>query len=103
MMPAKRPAPKSAKGKKAISRPAVRKVVARKPEPPRARPAAVHVRKSAPPPKKPAALAPAVLAEPAPEVKRPVRHAPPPAASAVMSSSRAAPAVNTDGDDSETI
>src|SRR5580700_4464691 len=105
MMPAKRPAPKSAKGKKAISRPAVRKLIVRKPEPARARPAAVHARKSAPPPKKAALAAPAALAEPAPEIKRPVRHAPPPTASAVMSSSRAAsaPAVNTEGDDSESI
>jgi DnaK suppressor protein len=107
-MPAKRPAPKSAKGKKAISRPAVRKVVARKPEPARVRPTVVHARKSAPPPKKAALATPGALAEPAPEIKRPPRHATPamtPAVSAVMSSSRAAsaPAVNTDADDSETI
>jgi len=46
-MPAKRPAPKSAKGKKAASRPTTRKAVARKPDAPRVRIAAgAHPRKS---------------------------------------------------------
>ena len=56
-MPAKRPAPKSAKGKKAASRPPARKALARKSEPARARTAGAHVRKSALAPKKPAAAA----------------------------------------------
>jgi DnaK suppressor protein len=46
-MPAKRPAPKSAKGKKAVSRPAARKAASgRKPEAVRARTSAAHARKS---------------------------------------------------------
>jgi len=55
-MPAKRPAPKSAKGKKAPSRPAARKSPARKSEP--TRPRTLVARKSAPPAKKAAAPAP---------------------------------------------
>ena len=47
-MPAKRPAPKSAKGKKAPSRPAARKAVARKPEPARAKPVAATAAQGAP-------------------------------------------------------
>ena len=54
-MPAKRPAPKAAKGKKAVSRPPARKAVARKPEAPRARVVATQARKKAVVPKKPAA------------------------------------------------
>jgi len=46
-MPAKRAAPKSVKGKKASSRPAVRKVLARKPDTARARTVAAHPRKNA--------------------------------------------------------
>jgi DnaK suppressor protein len=46
-MPAKKPAPKAAKGKKAASRPAVKKIVeARKPSAERITAAAAHVRKS---------------------------------------------------------
>jgi hypothetical protein len=52
-MPAKKTAPKSAKGRKATSRPPVRKIAAaRKTETGRGR-AAVHGRKSPSPPKKP--------------------------------------------------
>ena len=77
-MSAKRPAPKSAKGKKAASRPPVRKALARKPDPPRGRvvaAAAVHTRKSmAPAPRKatPGVPAPAE-AEEAIEMRKPVR------------------------------
>jgi DnaK suppressor protein len=111
-MPAKRPAPKSAKGKKAASRPAVRKAVARKAEPARARAAVAHARKSVAAPKKPVAtVPPAAGAAPPVELRRPLRAgtaaAPPPATAtmiiATRSSSAAAPAVNADGDDGETI
>jgi DnaK suppressor protein len=76
-MPAKKPAPKSAKVKKAPSRSPLRKAVVRKPEPARVRAAAAaHPRKSAPvAPRKPAPHAPA-SPESNPEVKRPVRGAP---------------------------
>ncbi|HTT42126.1 MAG TPA: RNA polymerase-binding protein DksA [Steroidobacteraceae bacterium] len=85
-MPAKRAAPKSAKGKKPPSRPAARKVAARRPEPARAR--TVASRKPAAPVRKPAA--PAVAAAPQEtEVRKlparsaalppPVPPAPPPA------------------------
>jgi DnaK suppressor protein len=106
-MPAKRPAPKSAKGKKAASRPAVRKAIARKSEATRARAVvASHPRKSALAQKKPAAHPPAAGAESVPEVKKPLRP-PAPAASAPASSGllgaarTAVPAA--DGDDGETI
>src|SRR6266853_3274232 len=81
-MPAKRPAPKSAKGKKAASRPAVRKALAPKP---------------------------ATAAAPPAEVRKPLRvaaaPAPPPATAAMITANRspAAHAVNADGDDGETI
>src|ERR1700680_9146 len=106
-MPAKRPAPKSAKGKKAASRPAVRKAIARHPETARARAVvASHPRKSAPAPKKPAAPPPASGAESVPEVKKPLRPpAPPPSAPASSGSLGAArttvPAA--DSDDGEPI
>jgi DnaK suppressor protein len=52
-MPAKKPAPKAAKGKKAASRPAVKKaVLARKLPAERLTPAEAHVHKPAPPPVK---------------------------------------------------
>jgi DnaK suppressor protein len=98
-MPAKRPAPKSAKGKKAASRPPARKALARKPEPVRARTAvaASHTRKSVVAPKKPA-TASAVPAE-SPELKKPLR---PVVATAVAPAPRAAtPAEGDDGDSLE--
>src|SRR5690242_14130503 len=97
-MPAKRPAPKSAKGKKAASRPPARKALARKPEPARARTAAAasHARKSAVAPKKPATAA--VPAE-SPEVKKPLR--PVVVATAVAPAPR--PATPAEGDDGETL
>jgi DnaK suppressor protein len=101
-MPAKRPAPKSAKGKKAASRPPVRKAAPRKPEPTRARVIGVHAHKSiAPPPRKPAPDTPAMDQEAAPALKKPPRpepplaSVPPPAAPARP----AAPA--TESDDTE--
>src|ERR1700674_2556277 len=115
-MPVKRPAPKSSKGKKAASRPAVRKAVGRKAEPVRARAAAAHVRKTVAAPKKPVGppkrrgtAGPAAGGEPPVEPKRPLRAgagtAPPPATATMVTSNRsaAAPAVNADGDDAETI
>ncbi|HET9331348.1 MAG TPA: RNA polymerase-binding protein DksA [Steroidobacteraceae bacterium] len=97
-MPAKRPAPKSAKGKKAASRPPARKALARKPEPVRARTAvaASHTRKSVVAPKKPAAAS-AAPAE-SPELKKPLR---PVVATAVAAAPR--PATPAEGDDGDTL
>jgi len=108
-MPAKRPAPKSAKGKKAASRPAVRKAVGRKAEPLRARAAVAHVRKTVAAPKKPVATVPAAAGAPPVELRKPLRAAtaPPPATATMITATRAgsaaAPAVNADVDDGETI
>jgi DnaK suppressor protein len=110
-MPAKRTAPKSAKGRKASGRPAVRKVaVARKPDVARGRGAA-HARKPAVPAKKPAAHAPAAHApvprpEPAAEVRRIARPAASlPAREVVRAPSLVPPAPRTaapgDGDGDE--
>jgi RNA polymerase-binding transcription factor len=96
-MPAKRPAPKSAKGKKATSRPAARKAITRKPDAARARAAVVHPRKSALTPKRPAAT-PAAAAEPPAEVKKPLR---PGAVPAPASLGAARPAA--DADDAEAL
>jgi DnaK suppressor protein len=107
MMPAKRPAPKSAKGKKAASRPAVRKAIARKPEPVRVRAVAAQPRKTATAPKKPAAATPPAAAETGAEARKPLRigapTTPPPPASAILTGSRVAPApgASADGDDVE--
>ena len=106
-MPAKRPAPKSAKGKKAASRPAVRKAVGRKAEPVRARGAVAHARKIVAAPKKPLPAVPAAGGEPPVEPRKPLRAgaatAPPPATATMIAANRsaAAPAVNADGDDGE--
>ena len=110
-MPAKRPAPKSAKGKKAASRPAVRKVVGRRAEPVRVRGAVAHARKTVAAPKKPLAAVPATGGEPPVEPRKPLRAgaatAPPPATATMITATRAssvaAPAVNADVDDAETI
>jgi DnaK suppressor protein len=73
-MPAKRPAPKSAKGKKAASRPAARKAAsARKPEALRARTAVAHARKNAAASRKPAAPHAAAPGEAALEKAKAVR------------------------------
>ena len=112
-MPAKRPAQKSTKGKKAASRPAVRKVLPRKPDGARARAVvAVHARKTtiaAPPRKAPAAHPEEATAdEAAVEMKKPPRPAgvavPPPAPTPQAANARAAaPALNAEVDDSEPI
>lgn len=108
-MPAKRPAPKSAKGKKAASRPAVRKAVGRKAEPVRVRGAVAHARKTVAAPKKPPPAVPATGGEPPVEPRKPLRAGaattPPPATATMIAANRsaAAPAVNADGDDGETI
>jgi DnaK suppressor protein len=106
-MPAKKPAPKSAKGKKAASRPTVRKAGARKGETARARVVGVHARKSlAPPLRKPvphAAIAPTEEAIPA--VKKPLRPAAPPVSPAVPpappATRLATPVASAESDDGE--
>jgi DnaK suppressor protein len=108
-MPAKRPAPKSAKGKKAASRPPVRKAAARKPDAARARVAVAHARKSVAAPKKPAAHPSAAPSEPVPELRkaaRPVAPAavpPAPPAALVPGRASAAPPLAADGDDGEPL
>jgi DnaK suppressor protein len=107
-MPAKKPAPKSAKVKKAPSRPALRKPAARKSEPPRARPAAVHARKpvAAAAPRKPGAHASEDTPESQPEVKRPARGLPAssaPAAATPPVARSTAPAVNAESDESDSL
>jgi DnaK suppressor protein len=112
-MPAKRPAPKSPKGKKAASRTATRKTLPRKPDAARARVVvAAHGRKSstAAPPRKVALAQPGEAArEPTAELKKPPRAAgveppAPPAPSSQPTATRAAsPAVNAEGDDGEGI
>ena len=101
-MPAKRPAPKSPKGKKA-TRPAVRKVIARKPETARVRTAAAHPRKGAAAPKKPVPHPPPA-AEAAAEPKKPLRPATPPApaGAATLLGAARAPAAAADGEEGET-
>jgi DnaK suppressor protein len=105
-MPAKKPAPKSAKGKKAASRPTLRKAATRKGETPRARVVAVHARKSlAAPLRKPSVHGPAPTAEAVPAVKKPLRPAAPPASSVIPPAApaprAATPAANAEGDDGE--
>jgi DnaK suppressor protein len=102
-MPAKKPAPKSAKGKKASSRPAAKKVLARKPEPARIRPVSAAARKAAPAPapKKAAVHAQPLAAEPVNAVKKPRSIGV--VAAMLPSANRAAhpPMVHADGEDSE--
>jgi len=107
-MPAKRPAPKSAKGKKAASGQwSERRSAAR---PSRCVPGAVaHARKIVAAPKKPLPAVPATGGEPPVEPRKPQRAGaatgPPPATATMIAANRsaAAPAVNADGDDGETI
>ncbi len=100
-MAAKKPAPKSAKGKKPVSRPPARKPLARKPEAARPRPVSAQVRKAAaatPAAKKPAApgVAPAEL-----ELKKPLARA---ATAVAMPAARAVPlATSGDADESESL
>src|SRR2546429_7445806 len=108
-MPAKRPAPRSAKGKKAASRPAVRKATAHKPEPLRVRAVAAPPHKTPPPPKKPGAAAPPAASEPAAEKRKPLRPglpaSPPRAATSMLGGNRdgPAPAAAADGEVAELI
>jgi DnaK suppressor protein len=103
-MPAKRPAPKSAKGKKAVSRPAARKTIAaRKPEPTRARPVSAQVRKSVTAPRKPGVHPQPAAAAQEPDVKKPLARAGLPAPSLALAPRAAAPVVAGDADDTETV
>ena len=105
-MPAKKTAPKSAKGRKASGRPAVRKAAAaRKTDIVRGR-AAAHARKSPAPLKKSAAHPAVPASEPAAEVRKIARPAatPAPAREPVRPVSLVPPAPRTtpaDGDDAE--
>jgi DnaK suppressor protein len=96
-MPAKRPAPKSAKGKKVLARPAPRKSIARKPEAPRARPLAA--RKSVPAARKP--TTPALAAQDI-ELKKPLPRPPSPPNVATATRQTAAPA-GTEADDGDSL
>jgi len=102
-MAAKKPAPKSAKGKKPVSRPPARKPLARKPEAARPRPVSAQVRKAAAvPPARKAAAAPAAPAEL--ELKKPLARALPGAAATAVASARAAPlTASADTDESESL
>ena len=112
-MSAKKPAPKSTKGKKAASRATARKTLGRKPEAGRVRVVAAHARKSTavPPRKAPAAHPVDVAVEPSEEARKPQRPVaavtpPSPAPTPPPVSARAAaPAasVNADGDDTEGV
>jgi DnaK suppressor protein len=96
-MPAKRPVPKSAKGKKVVARPAPRKSILRKPEAPRARPLAA--RKSVPAARKPAA--PALAAQDI-ELKKPLPRPPSPPNVATATRQTPAPA-GTEADDGDSL
>ena len=99
-MPAKRPAPKSTKGKKVAARGAPRKSIARKPEAPRARPLAA--RKSAPAAKKPATPpAPAAAAQ-EPELKKPLPR-PASAANVATATRQTTVAAGTEADDGDSL
>jgi DnaK suppressor protein len=103
-MPAKRPAPKSAKGKKAASRPPVRKVTARKAEPvARTRAALPHARKPVTPARKTAAAHAPAVAEAPVEAKRPLRIGPVPSAppAAVPAATPRSQTAALEGDDAE--
>jgi DnaK suppressor protein len=107
-MPAKKPAPKVARGKKAVSRTVARKAVPRKASADRSK--ATHARKPAAVVRKPAAVhrTPHVAAaEPAstrklaggsPTLKEPVRH---PAPTPISASPRAVPPALADADDGD--
>ena len=102
-MPAKRPAPKSAKAKKVPSRPAARKPAGgRKPEAARARTAAPHTLRAATP-RKPAAPHPGVHADAALERVRPARSTPPAARELPRPPAQppAARAASSEGDETE--
>ena len=110
-MPAKKPAAKSTKGKKAASRTAVRKALPRKPDTTRARVVAVHARKSsvAAPRKAAVAPAPPAPAEAVAEMKKTPRPAaagpetPPPPAPQLTAVRPPATPLNAESDDGEGI
>jgi DnaK suppressor protein len=108
-MTAKRPAPKSAKGKKAASRPPLRKAVVHKPDAARPRVVTAQARKNAapPPPRKPVANPSGPDVEPPPEMKKPARPAtpvtPPAVPPAPAAARNALPPANSEGDDSESV
>src|SRR3984885_11566514 len=97
-MPAKRPAPKSAKGKKVASRSPVRKVLARKADASRARAAATHARKGAAP--APRGRAPRPRATP-PPARNPRPPPPPPPGAVTAVAGRSVPPAAGEGDDGE--
>jgi DnaK suppressor protein len=109
-MPAKRPAPKSAKGKKAVSRPPVRKSAARKSETVRPRAAVphAHLRKNSVAPKKAPGHPPDVGGEATTEGKKVLRPAtspaPPVSSTGMASATRTtAPQPPAEGDDGEPL
>ena len=106
-MPAKRPTPKAAKGKKAASRPPVRKPTARNSEPMRGRMLAAPPRKPAPVARKPVGAVPSALDEPIAEAKKAPRPAAPaaplPAATPAAGNPRPAAATGGDGEDIEPL
>jgi RNA polymerase-binding transcription factor len=110
-MSAKKPAPKSTKGKKAASRATARKTLARKPDTGRARVVAAHARKNTAtaPRKAPPPHPVDITVEPPAEVRKPQRPVAavaspsPPPTPQLTNARAAAPAVNADGDDSEGI
>ena len=104
-MPAKKPAPKSAKGKKAASRPTVRKAAARKSETARARVVGVHARKSLAAPLRKPAPAPLPAEEAVVAAKKPLRPATPPVSTVVPpappATRLATPAPSAESDEAE--
>ncbi len=106
-MPAKKPAPKPAKGKKAPSRPVPKKVIARKPEPARVKPVIVAVRKTAAAavtaPKKVAGRTQSTAAPPGVPAKKALRNSGGVTAAMMPSANRpaSAPTVHADGEDSD--
>ena len=109
-MPAKKPAPKAAKGKKAASRPSARKPVAARKTPEHAKVAAGHVRKSAPAPKKVLPQRPTPTTEEAIEMRKAVEPAPetPPAkasnaAGQITAPPRGVPVLAPESDDADAV
>jgi len=114
-MPVKRPAPRSAKAKKAVSRPAVKKaVMARKLPAERVKAVAAHIRKPAAAPKRATVPVPATMEEmielrraaqaaPQPQLTGERREQPPSAAGEVLAPPRpsSTPAVAADPEDNE--
>jgi DnaK suppressor protein len=110
-MPAKKPAPKSTKGKKAASRPAARKALGRKPDGARVRVVAAHARKStvAAPRKAPAGHAAEAPGEPSADMRKAqgpgttIAVTPPAPASQLNPGRAPLQPVGTEGEDGEGI